>query len=62
MAMQFLGCPIVGDVIHGATTNPLNRICLHATSLGFVHPSTEKFVQYESNVPFANRLKIDFET
>ena len=59
MAMQYLGCPIVGDTIHGAETNPLNRICLHATSLGFTHPYTEDFVQYESNVPFANRFKID---
>ena len=62
MAMQFLGCPIVGDTIHGATTNPLNRICLHATALGFVHPSTGDDVQFESNVPFANRVKTDFET
>jgi 23S rRNA pseudouridine1911/1915/1917 synthase len=62
MAMQHLGCPVVGDLIHGATTNPLNRICLHATALGFVHPSTDEFVEYETNVPFANRVKIDFET
>ncbi|MDP6888971.1 MAG: RNA pseudouridine synthase, partial [Candidatus Thalassarchaeaceae archaeon] len=62
MAMQFLGCPIVGDTMHGAATNPLNRICLHATALGFVHPSTNDYVRFESNVPFANRLKIDSET
>ena len=62
MAMQFQGCPIVGDIVHGATTNPLNRICLHATSLGFLHPETEEFVLYESNVPFANRVNIDLET
>jgi len=62
MAMQFLGCPIVGDTMHGAATNPLNRICLHATALGFVHPSTNDYVRFESNVPFANRVKIDSET
>ena len=56
MAMQFLGGPIVGDTIHGATTDPLSRICLHATSLGFTHPYTNDFVQYESNIPFANRF------
>ena len=59
MAMQSLGCPIVGDVAHGATTNPLNRICLHATALGFLHPSTNEFVLYESTIPFANRVEID---
>ena len=62
MAMQFLGCPIVGDTMHGAMTNPLNRICLHATSLGFLHPASNELVQYEANVPFANRIKNDSET
>ena len=61
MAMQFLGCPVVGDIVHGATMDPLNRICLHATALGFLHPSSNEFVLYDSNVPFANRDKIDFE-
>ena len=59
MAIQFLGCPIVGDTVHGASTNPLNRICLHASALGFMHPSSNKFVLYDSNVPFANRNKND---
>jgi len=62
MAMQLIGCPIVGDTIHGAKTNPLNRICLHATTLGFSHPSSNEFTQYDSIVPFANRVKNDVET
>ena len=62
MAMQFIGCPIVGDTIHGAETNPLNRVCLHATSLGFSHPVSNQFTQYDSIVPFANRVKDDVET
>jgi len=35
---------------------------LHATALGFLHPSTNEFVRYETNVPFVNQVKIDFET
>ena len=62
MAMQLIGCPIVGDTIHGAKTNPLNRICLHATTLGFSHPSSNEFTQYDSIVPFANRVNNDVET
>jgi len=31
-----LGHPIVGDRVFGATTDPLRRVCLHATALGFV--------------------------
>ena len=62
MAMQALGNPIVGDMAHGATTNPLNRICLHATALGFFHPTTNQFVLHESIIPFANRLEKGSET
>ena len=62
MAMQSIGCPIVGDTIHGAKTNPLNRVCLHATTLGFSHPVSNQFTQYDSIVPFANRVNIDSET
>jgi 23S rRNA pseudouridine1911/1915/1917 synthase len=31
-----LGHPIVGDRVFGATSDPLRRVCLHATVLGFV--------------------------
>jgi 23S rRNA pseudouridine1911/1915/1917 synthase len=31
-----LGHPIVGDRAFGATTDPLRRVCLHASVLGFV--------------------------
>lgn len=33
-----LGHPVVGDRAHGARRDPLRRLCLHATRLGFVHP------------------------
>ena len=62
MAMQLIGCPIVGDTIHGAKTNPLNRICLHATTLGFSHTASNEITQYNSIVPFANRVKNEVET
>tara|TARA_B100001113_G_scaffold267813_1_gene222573 strand:- start:33 stop:908 length:876 start_codon:yes stop_codon:yes gene_type:complete len=53
MAMKELGCPIVGDEIHGAQTNPLGRICLHATSLEFLHPKSDEPIYFESKPPFA---------
>jgi 23S rRNA pseudouridine1911/1915/1917 synthase len=31
-----LGHPIVGDRAFGATSDPLRRVCLHATALGFL--------------------------
>jgi 23S rRNA pseudouridine1911/1915/1917 synthase len=48
-----LGHPVVGDGAHGATTDPLRRLCLHATALGFVHPGTGKPVRFESPIPAA---------
>ena len=52
MAMQSIGCPIVGDTLHGAQTNPFSRICLHATSLEFLHPETDDPVRFEAKHPF----------
>jgi 23S rRNA pseudouridine1911/1915/1917 synthase len=34
-----LGHPIVGDRAFGSRRDPLRRLCLHATRLGFVHPA-----------------------
>ena len=52
MAMQSIGHPIVGDSLHGAKTNPFSRICLHATSLEFLHPETDDPVRFEAKHPF----------
>lgn len=48
-----LGHPVVGDRTYHAKTDPIRRLCLHATALGFVHPGTGKAVRYESRVPAA---------
>ena len=53
MAMKELGCPIIGEKLHEAETNPFGRICLHATSLEFLHPATDEPVRFESKPPFA---------
>ncbi len=52
MAMKALGCPVVGDEMHGAETNPMNRIALHATALEFLHPDNDDPVRFEAKVPF----------
>jgi 23S rRNA pseudouridine1911/1915/1917 synthase len=45
-----LGHPIVGDRAYGSRRDPLGRVCLHATRLGFVHPSGREVV-FESPPP-----------
>jgi 23S rRNA pseudouridine1911/1915/1917 synthase len=45
-----LGHPIVGDRAYGSRRDPLHRVCLHATRLGFVH-SNGRHVVFESAPP-----------
>ncbi len=40
--MKELGHPVVGDKKYGSTQNPLGRLGLHASALGFTHPITGK--------------------
>lgn len=47
------GHPIIGDrkYGHGNEDSPIDRLCLHAKILEFIHPATEKTVRFESAVP-----------
>ena len=47
------GCPVVGDRTygHGNESSPIDRLCLHAKVLAFIHPVTEKTIRFESPVP-----------
>lgn len=47
------GCPVVGDrkYGHGNESSPIDRLCLHAKVLAFIHPVTEKTIRFESPVP-----------
>lgn len=49
--MQQIGHPIAGDKKYGAQTNPLGRIALHAQTLEFIHPVSEKKEKYEVKTP-----------
>lgn len=47
--MKELGHPVVGDKKYGSNENPIGRLGLHASRLGFVHPKTEKEVIIKAN-------------
>ena len=55
--MQSIGHPIIGDKKYGSKINPLGRIGLHASVLGFYHPVTGKFARFESPIPKYFKLK-----
>jgi len=49
-----LGHPIVGDREYGSRHDPLRRVCLHATRLGFDHPDGRRVV-FDSPAPSSFR-------
>ncbi len=63
--MSSIGCPLIGDKVyekahkstHPATPevrkyiNSFPRQALHAATLGFIHPSTGKFLKFETDFP-----------
>ncbi len=49
--MQDIGHSIAGDRKYGARTNPIRRLCLHATVLALNHPVTGKVIRFESVIP-----------
>jgi 23S rRNA pseudouridine1911/1915/1917 synthase len=46
-----LGCPVIGDDVYGAATNPAKRLGLHASRLTFDHPVTGRPFDRESPLP-----------
>lgn len=57
--LQDLGYPVVGDKKYGSKINPIRRLGLHSSVLGFTHPSTNEYVRFQSEPPasFANKVK-----
>lgn len=51
--MAHIGHPLVGDPVYGHKKQRFNLEgqMLHAKRLGFIHPSTEKYVEFESELP-----------
>jgi 23S rRNA pseudouridine1911/1915/1917 synthase len=57
--MAHLGHPLLGDPVYGTQKNPfeqknahiLQGQCLHAKILGFVHPTTGQYVEFDTALP-----------
>lgn len=57
-----IGHPVAGDQIYGGAVKALGRQFLHAARLGFRHPATGEWVEFESPLPpelsaFLERLR-----
>lgn len=48
--LSHMGHPVVGDRLYGSQKG-LGRQALHAKTLGFYHPATKKFMEFDSSIP-----------
>lgn len=51
--MASIGHPLLGDMVYGPAKSPykLEGQCLHAMTLGFIHPSTNSYMEFEAPIP-----------
>ena len=51
--MSYLGHPLAGDDVYGPkkVIDSLGGQCLHAKTLGFVHPATGEYMEFDSELP-----------
>lgn len=47
----FAGHPVLGDDVYGKPFKGLEGQCLHAKKLGFVHPQTGEYMEFDSELP-----------
>ena len=57
--MSYIKHPLLGDEVYG---NPNKKFklegqCLHAKTLGFIHPNTKEYIEFDSELPeYFNKL------
>lgn len=49
--LAYIGHPILGDDVYGRTYKGLDGQCLHARKIGFIHPTTGKYLEFTSELP-----------
>ena len=49
--LAYLGHPILGDDVYGKAFPGIEGQCLHAAKIGFIHPSTRQYLEFESPLP-----------
>jgi 23S rRNA pseudouridine1911/1915/1917 synthase len=49
--LQSIGHPVLGDKVYGKAAQTYPRHLLHAWHLGFIHPVSEKWLEFEAALP-----------
>ena len=57
--MSYIGHPVIGDEVYGKSFKGLQGQCLHAKKIGFIHPRTGEYLEFDSELPeyFTEALK-----
>lgn len=55
----YSGHPVLGDSVYGKPFKGLDGQCLHAKKIGFIHPSTKEYMEFDSVLPdyFVNTIR-----
>ena len=49
--MKHIGHPVYGDAVYGKAEKGIAGQCLHAKKIGFVHPVTGAYLEFDSELP-----------
>lgn len=51
--MAYIGHPVAGDTVYGVKNEKVSFTgqCLHARKIGFIHPKTEEYLEFTSQLP-----------
>lgn len=49
--MAYKGHAVLGDEVYGKAFKGIQGQCLHAKKIGFIHPSTNEYMEFDSELP-----------
>lgn len=47
----YMGHPVYGDDVYGKAVKGLDGQCLHAKKIGFIHPKSKEYLEFDSELP-----------
>ncbi len=47
----YAGHPVYGDDVYGKAVKGIEGQCLHAIKIGFIHPTTNEYLEFDSELP-----------
>lgn len=49
--LSYKGHPVLGDEVYGKAFKGIDGQCLHAKKIGFIHPETNEYMEFDSKLP-----------